>query len=129
MKIDLDIFGLWYFLESCLRGSHLRSGYVQDFTDVYFEKLTPEERKFLYDSALDKLYDGEFKPDNTMCGHDVWLMARYNPDNQYSVKVKGCDNDVIAFKLPDDNNYYIGERCHINESYIISVIKIDPPTE
>ncbi len=129
MKIDLDKFGLWYFLESCLRGSHLRSSHVQDFTDVYFDKLTPSERKFLYDCVLDKLHDGEFKPDSCMCGHDTWFMARYNPDNQYSVKVKGCDKEVLAFKLPNDDTYYIGEHAHINESYIISVTKIEPPTE
>lgn len=129
MLINLDKFGLWYFLESCLRGSHLRSSHVKDFTDIYFDKLTPSERKFLYDNVLDKLHDGEFKPDSAMCEHDIWFMARYNPDNQYLVKLKGCD-DVIAFKLPDDDNaYYVGERTRINDSYIISVTKIEPTEE
>lgn len=128
MKIELDRFGLWYLLESCLRGSHLRSGIVKDFTDHYFERLTPGERKFLYEQALDKIYDGEFKPMSTMCEHDTWFMARYNPDNQYLIKIKGY-KDAVGFKMPNEDAYYIAERTRINDDFILEVTKIEPTTD
>ena len=127
MKIDLDIFGLWYFLESCLRGSHLRSSHVKDFTDIYFKKLTPGERAFLYKSVLEKIHNGEFEPDSAMCGHDVWFMARYNPDNQYKVVLKDGYGEEQAFKK--DGSYWVGERTKINNRFIVSVEKMDPVYE
>lgn len=41
MKVDLDIHEMFYLLESCLRGSHLRSTTILKYVDDWYELLSP----------------------------------------------------------------------------------------
>lgn len=125
MTVNLDIFELHYLLESCLRGSHLRSTTILKYVDDWYELLSPSERQRLYDWTLRLEYNGEFKPRSAACGADRIFMARYNPDNQYRVTVSdGVNTETVeAFKL--DGRYWIKSNRVCAEEYIKNVEKIN----
>ena len=85
MKVNLDIHEMFYLLESCLRGSHLRSSTILRYVDDWYNLLSQSQRHKLYEWILRLVYDGEFKIRSSACGADRIFMARYNPDNQYRV--------------------------------------------
>lgn len=122
MKVNLDIFEMYYLLESCFRGSHLRSDTIARFVDEWYGLFTPEQRKNLYEWILRDIYNGKFKPDSILCGADKVFMARYNPDNQYSVILKGKGKGFSAFLMND--RYYINSRTYIDNGSIIRTKKI-----
>lgn len=124
MRVNLDLFEMSWLLESCLRGSHLRSGTVDRFVDTWYGMFNGRERESLYEWMLRIVYDGEFKPMPSMCGADERLMARYDPDNQYEVEALWSDTKRLlrAFKLND--KYYINSTRYVNPSSIINVRKL-----
>lgn len=127
MKVELDYFEMLYLLESCLRGSHLRSTTVARFSTEFWGKFTEKQRDSLYRFVLTNIYDGKFKPRDSMCGQDVWLMERYNPDNQYEVAVTNgatCEN-VRAFRHAEDGKYYIRPSKYIAPEYITKIEKLN----
>lgn len=103
MKIQLDIFEMYYLLESCFRGSHLRASTILRFADEWYDKLSRKERESLYKWVLRNIYDGEFKPLPHLFGADIVFMARYNPDNQYRLTLKNGET-VDAFRMKE--KYY-----------------------
>jgi hypothetical protein len=121
MKVDLDHFEMYYLLESCLRGSHLRSDIILRFVDDWYKLFTPDERECLYDWTLRLIYDSEFKPFNTACGADTIFMARYNPDNRY--KVTMIDGQEVDAFLMDDK-YYIKSNRYCEPKFIKKIEKI-----
>lgn len=126
MKVNLDLFEMSWLLESCLRGSHLRTGTIDKFVDIWYGKFNGRERQQLYEWMLRLLYDGEFKPVPGMGGADERFMARYNPDNQYKVEAEwsGTRQTIRAFKLGD--KFYINSTRFVNPK---SIIKIDKLSE
>lgn len=124
MRVNLDLFEMSWLLESCLRGSHLRTGTVDRFVDTWYGMFNGRERESLYEWMLRIVYDGEFKPMPSMCGADERLMARYDPDNQYEVEALWSDTKRLlrAFKLND--KYYINSTRYVNPSSIINVRKL-----
>lgn len=104
MDVNLDKFEMYYLLESCLRGSHLRSDTVLRFVDEWYKLFTPDERECLYEWTLRLIYNNKFKPFDTACGADIIFMARYNPDNRYKVTMIDGE-EVDAFLL--DGKYYV----------------------
>ena len=133
MKIELGLNEMFYFLEGCLCGSHLRSDSVRRFTDEFYDKFSEGERARLYNWVLRNRYNGEFKRDSAMCGEDMMFMDRYNPNNQYEVTL--VDETVWrAFKSkgklsiykPEEHkdNYYINSTHRIPEENIKLVKKL-----
>ena len=124
MKVELDIFEMYYLLESCLRGSHLRSGTILLFVDDWFELFPKEQREKLYYDTLRLIYDNNFIPFTQCCGADTVFMARYNPDNQYRVTVSdGSQTETVdAFLL--NGKYYIKSRRFCPKEYIKKIEKI-----
>lgn len=124
MKVNLDIHEMFYLLESCLRGSHLRSNTILKYVDDWYSLLSPSQRQCLYDWTLRLVYDGEFKQRPAACGADRIFMARYNPDNQYRVTVSdGSKTETVdAFLL--DGKYYIKSRRFCPKEYITKIEKI-----
>lgn len=104
MNVNLDKFEMFYLLESCLRGSHLRSDVILRFVDDWYKLFTVEERECLYEWTLRLIYNNDFKPFDTACGADIIFMARYNPDNRYKVTMIDGE-EVDAFLL--DGKYYV----------------------
>ena len=128
MKVELNIFEMFYLLESCFRGSHLRSGTIGRFVDEWYGLFTPQQRKNLRDWILRDIYNGDFKPRFSCCGDDTIFMARYNPDNQYRVKTLYDGKEEIHETFLLDGRYYTKSNRFIAEEYITSVEKI-PPVE
>ena len=122
MRVYLDFFEMYYLLESCFRGSHLRVPTIYRFVDRFYGKFTPEERKNLHDWIVHDVYDGKFEPRSYLCGADRVFMARYNPDNQYSVVTKGGGKGFKAFFL--DGKYYINSKTYIDNGSITRITKI-----
>lgn len=124
MKVNLDLFEMSWLLESCLRGSHLRSGTVDRFVDTWYGMFNGRERESLYEWMLRIVYEGTFNPMPSMCGADERLMARYDPNNQYEVEALWSDTKRLlrAFKLND--KYYINSTRYVNPSSIINVRKL-----
>lgn len=124
MTVDLDIFEMHYLLESCLRGSHLRSSTILKYVDDWYSLQSPSQRQCLYDWTLRLVYDGEFKQRPAACGADRIFMARYNPDNQYRVTVSdGVKTKTVeAFKL--DGRYWVKSNRCCAEECITKIEKI-----
>lgn len=134
MRANLDFFEMYCLLESCFRGSHLRTDTIRRFVDEFYVWFSPEERKNLHDWILRDIYDGKFEPRSQLCGADRVFMARYDPDNQYEVTVREpvCpDNgkNVAAviwerevFLL--DGKYYINSKTYIDNGSVTRITKI-----
>lgn len=124
MKVNLDLFEMSWLLESCLRGSLLRTGTIDKFVDMWYGKFNGRERVQLYERMLRLMYDGEFKPRPKMCGADERFMARYNPDNQYEVEAvwSGTRQMIRAFKLGD--KFYVSSARFVNPKSIIRIEKL-----
>ena len=124
MKVNLDLFEMSWLLESCLRGSHLRSGTVDRFVDTWYGMFNGRERESLYEWMLRIVYEGTFNPMPSMCGADERLMARYDPNNQYEVEALWSDTKRLlrAFKLND--KYYINSTRYVSPASIINVRKL-----
>ena len=124
MKVGLDLFEMSWLLESCLRGSHLRSATVDRFVDEWYGVFNGEERARLYEWMLRLVYEGEFKPMQSMCGADERFMARYNPDNQYVLDAiwSGSRHPIRVFKLGD--LFYVNSTRYVNPKSIIQVHKL-----
>lgn len=134
MRVNLDFFEMYYLLESCFRGSPLRSGTIGRFVDEWYGLFTPQQRKNLHDWIVRDIYDGKFEPRSQLCGADRVFMARYNPDNQYEVTVRepvrpNNGKNVAAviwerqvFLL--DGKYYVSSRTYIDNGSIIRITKI-----
>lgn len=129
MKIELNIFEMYYLLESCFRGSHLRSGTIQRFVDEWYGLFTPQQRKDLRDWVLRDIYNGDFKPIFSCCGEDETFMARYDPGNQYRVHTLYDGNEEIHDAFLKNGCYYTKSDRFIAEEYITSVEKIPPVEE
>ena len=133
-RIDLDIFGLYYFLESCFRGSHLRTSYIDMSTDIMYNEMKEEDRFRLYTWIKRDVYNNDFKPISSLCGSDIWWMSRFNPDNQYKITIKDSSNrqrkqtqDFRAFKVPEINpdRFYVGVNEWIPSEEIIRIEKLE----
>lgn len=121
MKVQLDKFEMYYLLESCFRGSHLRSSTILRFVDEWY-RLIPEKRGIeYYQWILRDIYNGEFKPSPNLCGADKTFMARYNPDNRYMITLINGEQ-VDAFLM--DGRYYVLSNRYIAEETIKKVDKI-----
>lgn len=134
MTINLDTHELWYLLEGCLRGSHLRSTTIERFTNEFYDKLSEEERMSLFEWAVRLGYcwkdHNHFEPSPHCCGHDIEFMKRYHPCNQYYVrmehyrklssgKLKKEFMCKRAFKM--NGRYYISSTQFCDEKCIIKV--------
>lgn len=122
MKVNLDIFEMYYLLESCFRGSHLRSATILRFVDEWYSQFTAKQRRNLYTWILRDIYDGHFEPRPQLCGADEVFMCRFDPDNQYRVSLKGGESYMDAFLWK--NRYYISRSQFCNPELITKVEKI-----
>ena len=134
MRVNLDFSEMYYLLESCFRGSHLRVSTIYRFVDEFYVWFSPEERKNLHDWIVRDIYGGKFEPRSQLCGADRVFMARYDPDNQYEVTVRepvrpNNGKNVAAviwerqvFLL--DGKYYVSSRTYIDNGSIIRITKI-----
>lgn len=121
MKVNLDKFEMYWLLESCFRGSHLRSNTILRFVDEWYELFTPQQRKDMYDWILRDVYDDNFVPEPRLCGADKVFMARYNPDNQSRITMK---NGLVVDAFLMNGLYYISCKVYCEPQLITKVEKI-----
>ena len=124
MKVDLDLFEMSWLLESCLRGSHLRSGTIDRFIDNWYWMFNGTERIKLYEWMLRLVYDGKFKPMPSMCGSDARFMARYNPDNQYELEVSLSDSKRFIRAYMFEDSYWVDSVRRVDHDIIAGVRKL-----
>lgn len=131
MQVDLDKFELGWLLDSCLRGSHLRSGTIERFVDEWFDKMPEEWRMSLFEWSVRLTYSWAghncFEPQSACCGKDIIFMKRYHPGNQYMVTLKNGKKEetVRAFKM--DGQYYVKCNRRCAEEFITKVEKLELP--
>ena len=123
ITLELDKFELYYLLESCFRGSHLRANTITRYIDEIYPKLTARVRKDLYEWILRDIYDGEFKPRPQLCGEDIKFMARYNPDNQYVVVYNDTGEDECVNCYLLDGKYYVKSNAYVAPEFIRRIAK------
>lgn len=126
MIIDLDFYELFYLLDNCIRGSHLRATTIERFVNEVYGKLTEDERARLFELVVRLSYSWSdkkcFIPSSSCCGKDVIFMKRYHPLNQYTVKdSKG--KEYRTFKM--DDKYYVTSTTYINPEFIVSVERLE----
>lgn len=124
MKVELDMFEMYCLLESCIRGSHLRSGTILRFVDDWYELFTKEQRDKLYYDTLRLIYDNNFVPCDSCCGADKIFMSRFNPKNQYRVTVSDGRETMTVDSFKMNNKYYVKSNRYCAEEYIKKIEKI-----
>ena len=129
-EVTLDIHEVYFLLESCFRGSHLRTPTIDRFTDMFYEELSENDRYRLF-TWLHRDFgerDGGYVPRDRLCGSDEWFFARFDPNNQYEVTYRGMKGEKIvvrAFKKDNDGRYYVGLRLSVVPEVIVSVRKLN----
>ena len=123
----IDFFELAFLVEACIPPRPIaRAMFWQSLTDKYWEQMTEGERAHLFEWLQKSwVYEESLKEqEDTQVFH-----ARFDPDNQYTIKViyDGEESEYRAFKLND--NYYIGRNRWVANEYIISVEKYTPIKE
>lgn len=120
MVINLDKFEMYYLLESCFRGSHLRSSTILKFVDVWYKLFSKQQRNEYYEWILRDIYNGAFKPSPRLCGTDEIFMARYNPANQCRITIKNKTFDSFLM----NGLYYIDSTTFYNKESIDKIEEI-----
>lgn len=123
----IEFFELAFLAEACIPPRPIaRAMFWQSLTDRYWYEMTEGQRAHLFEWLQKNwVYEESLeKEEDTQVFH-----ARFNPDNQYIIKVNynGEDSEHRAFKLND--NYYIGRNSWVADEYITSVEKFIPKRE
>lgn len=137
-QISLDVFEMGYLLDTCIRGSHLRSDTVRRFVDEWYGLFTEIERIQLFEWTIRLTYDrrwtcGEkdymphFEPYKSCCGHDVEFVHRYHPGNQYLVTTtyKGKKEQHHCFRM--NGHYHLSSSRILTEEHITAVEHLHCP--
>ena len=123
----IDFFELAFLAEACIPPRPIaRAVFWQSLTSKYWYEMTEGERAHLFEWMQKSwVYEESLnEEEDTQVFH-----ARFDPDNQYAIKVdyNGEESEYRAFKLND--NYYIGRNRWVADEYIVSVKKLIPVRE
>lgn len=126
MKIDLDKFELLYYLEGCARGSHLRQGVWRRFIDEFYDKLTTQERLFLFHYSMRDLwqiFNDPYCSDSSRYGKDDFNMfiSKFNPYNKYSVTASNDEMADVCECFWFNGKFHTGYNRFISGEYIKNV--------
>jgi hypothetical protein len=124
---QIDFFELAFLAEACIPPRPIaRAMFWQSLTDKYWEQMTEGERAHMFEWLQKSwVYEESLKEEeDTQVFH-----ARFDPNNQYAIKVdyNGEMSEHRAFKLND--NYYIGRNKWVADEYIVSIEKFTPKRE
>ena len=116
-KFQIDFFELAFLTEACLPKSTIaRYSFFMNVIDRHYHNMTWEQRKHLFEWIGRKL--------NMEYEESQIFYARYNPDNQFNVKILNgeIEENVEAFLFKQ--KYMISSNGRVNENNIKSVEKI-----
>lgn len=134
MKIELDIFELFYFIEGCAHGSHLRQGIWRRCVNEFYGNLFRHERDQLFDWFTRLLWKdmcGDTYPNvnkewkYTPCGSEDFqrAVACFDKNNRYIVTVKKGRQKETREAYLFQGKYWVDFSCFATEEYIINVTK------
>jgi hypothetical protein len=121
----IDFFELAFLAEACIPPRPIaRTMFWANLTNKYWKEMTEGERIHLFEWLNKNHYYKESleKESDTLTFH-----KRFDPDNQYTVKVKDPEMSYRAFKMGD--RYYTDSRTFIGDEHILEVVKIVPERE
>lgn len=125
MNINIDKFELMYLLEGCSIGSHLRQGIWERCIDEFYDKLSRDERLWLYTYAKRGITPRYLRKDTVRREDFFRFLACFNPANRYMVAVEGEVDGKHKWDLVDAYKYgdtfWVSYRRYISEEYIKSV--------
>jgi hypothetical protein len=127
----IDFYELCFLAEACIPPRPIaRAMFWQNLTNLYWEKMTENERAKLFDwmNRNDWYKESLQNEEDTKIFH-----ARFDPDNQYMVQTNYNDEikETHAFKRLSDekegwtNRYYVKSTTYIEPDFIIGVKKIE----
>jgi hypothetical protein len=131
----IDFFELAFLAEACIPPRPIaRAMFWQNLTKIYWADMSEDERDHLFEwmNRNDWYKESLKKEEDTKIFH-----SRFDPDNQYMVKVKmeGHEQEYRAFKRWTSeeegftNRYWVGHDSYIPEEYIVSVKKFIQETK
>lgn len=123
-NFTIDYFELMFLAEACIPRSPIARAYFwEKLTDVYWDKMTENERSHLFNymNRQDRYKDSLIENEETKVFH-----ARFDPNNQFMIsyergKKKG---EQRAFLFQD--TYWLSTRTFIPTEIIKDIKKINP---
>ena len=115
--LTLNKFELLWFLESVVSGSHLRWGGYEDMVNTVWPQLSESECEVIYTYAKRDLL-GIVRVGSSE-EHLTQVLARYNPSNQYNVRVKKGDGyETIKGAYLYQGHYYVNWYRYISDELV-----------
>lgn len=125
-RFDIDFFEFSFLVEACIPERPIaRAMFWHDTINKYYHVLTVDERSRLYGWInLNPNYKSCIEKKNRDC---LLFDARYNPNNQYKVKVynKALDKEETYECFKFNDWYYIKIDVSINDEFIVDIEKIE----
>lgn len=114
----IDFFELTFLAERCIPPQPIaRTYFWEKLCDTHYHLMSKDERKEMFEFLKPKLNEND-----EWC---AYFLARYNPDNQYQVKVR-IGGGKRTFHFPCflyQESYHITKSKHIDHDVIVEVIK------
>lgn len=121
-RFNIDFFEFAFLVEACIPPRPIaRSMFWDKVIDVYYYRLTKDERARLYEWINKNwTFEKSLKEGEEGC---LLFNARYNPENQYLVETEyeGKQETYECFLYND--RYYTNKNTSIQEQYIKNVSK------
>lgn len=135
MLINLDIHELFFFIEGCAHGSHLRQGIWERCIDEFYGKLTQEERDCLYYWSKRDLWEcmcGDKYPNvkdrewGNHVGRDDYrkFIACYDCANRYLVTVTDGKKTETRPAYLFEGTYWVSFTSYAPKDMIIKIKKV-----
>ena len=128
MKIDLGEDQIFYYLEGCARGSHLRQGCWHQMINLYPE-MSQDIRDFLYTFAkrdIAPLFARVSSDGYRPCGAENFdqFLACFNKDNRYMVTAKDGERTETRETYLYDGHYWTSGVMRFEDRCVTKVEKI-----
>lgn len=123
----IDFFELSFLAEACIPPRPIaRTCFWHNLTDKYWEQMSEDERSRLFE-WLNRNWT--YKESLEANDEDLLMFHnRFNPDNQYMVKVKFNNTEEEYRTFKHNDRYCTGTRKSVNSDYIVDVVKLEIKT-
>jgi len=118
MSFTICFFDLMFLSESVTGGNTIaRSVCFDNFSDIHYHNMSDDERKQFFDYVQEQ---HGFNLKKEQCRHFV---ARFNPENQWSVKTNYNGRVQWVDCYIYNENYHISKDRFINPEHILQAKK------
>lgn len=135
MKTELDKWELFWFIEGCAHGSHLRQGIWQRCVNEFYDKLSQDERDCIYEWSKKFLWEcmcGDEYPNvkeqewGNHVGRDDFrkFVACYDKDNRYVVTVSDGKKTETRPAYLFEDRYWVSFTSYAPKDVIIKLKKV-----